>query len=174
MKVWVLRLGHRRIRDQRMTSHCALVARAFGAIGVTYSGDRDENLEKSIRKVVEKWGGPFEINYEKNWKKVIKSWKGNIAHLTMYGLPIQDIMKEIKENKKDLLVIVGSQHVPGEIYHLSGWNIAVTNQPHSEVAALAIFLDSFFEGRELNKEFQENKIKIIPQERTKILINRTN
>ena len=167
MKVWVLRLGHRRIRDQRITSHCALVARAFGAKGITYSGDKDENLEKSIRKVVEKWGGQFEINYEKNWKKVIKIWKGKIVHLTMYGLPIQDVVKKIKGSKKNLLVIIGSQHVPGEVYHLSDWNVAVSNQPHSEVAALAVFLDGFFDGKELKKEFQKSKIKITPHEHGK-------
>jgi tRNA (cytidine56-2'-O)-methyltransferase len=169
MKVWVLRLGHRRVRDQRITSHCALVARAFGAIGVTYSGDKDENLEKSIRKAVERWGGPFEINYEKNWKKIIKLWKGKIVHLTMYGHPIQTVIDEVKKIKKDLLVIVGSQHVPGEVYHLSAWNLAVSNQPHSEVAALAIFLDKFFEGKELERNFKNKKIKIIPQERGKKL-----
>jgi tRNA (cytidine56-2'-O)-methyltransferase len=167
MGIFVLRFGHRRIRDQRITSHCALVARAFGANGITYSGNMDENLEKSIRKVVENWGGPFEINYEKNWKKVIKNWKGEIVHLTMYGSPIQDVMKKIKENKKDLLVIIGSQHVPGEVYHLVNWNVAVTNQPHSEVAALAVFLDKFFEGKEFKKDFKNKKIKINPQDHGK-------
>jgi len=163
MGIWVLRLGHRRVRDQRISSHCALVARAFGADGMVYSGNKDENLEKSIKKVVEKWGGPFEIQYEKNWKKIIKNWKGKIAHLTMYGLPVQNIIKEINRTKKDLLVIIGSQHVPGEVYHLSNWNVAVTNQPHSEVAALAVFLAKFFEGKKLEKNFVNKKIKITPQ-----------
>jgi tRNA (cytidine56-2'-O)-methyltransferase len=132
-----------------------------------YSGDKDENLEKSIKKVVEKWGGPFEIDYEKNWKKIIKKWKGKILHLTMYGLQMQNVMNEIKKCKKDLLVLIGSQHVPGEVYHLSDWNVSVTNQPHSEVAALAVFLDRFFEGKELKKDFENKKIKIIPQEHGK-------
>jgi tRNA (cytidine56-2'-O)-methyltransferase len=171
MRVWVLRLGHRRVRDQRISSHCALVARTFGTKGMTYSGDKDENLEKSIKKVVENWGGPFEIDYEKNWKKVIKNWKGNIVHLTMYGLPIQNVIDQIKKCKKDLLMIVGSQQVPGEVYHLSNWNVAVTNQPHSEVAALAVFLDKFFDGKELEKEFKNKKIRITPQEKGKKTIS---
>jgi len=166
MKVWILRLGHRRIRDQRITSHCALVARAFGADGISYSGEKDENLEKSIKKLVKNWGGPFEIKYEKNWKKLIKNWKGKVVHLTMYGLLIQDKIKEIKKSK-NLLIVVGSEKVPGEVYQLSNWNIAVTNQPHSEVAALAIFLDRYFEKKELKKEFKNKKIKIIPQKREK-------
>jgi len=167
MRVCVLRLGHRRVRDQRITSHCALVARAFGAKDLTYSGEKDENLEKSIKKVVEKWGGAFEIKYEKNWKKIIKDWKGRIVHLTMYGLPFQGSMKEIRKCKKDLLIIVGSEKVPTEVYQLSDWNIAITNQPHSEVAALAVFLDRLFVGKELKKEFKNAKIKIIPQEKGK-------
>ena len=171
MRVWVLRLGHRRIRDQRITSHCGLVARAFGADGITYSGKKDENLEKSIKKVVENWGGSFEIKYEENWKKVIKNWKGKIVHLTMYGLPFQGSMNEIKGCEKDLLIIVGSEKVPTEVYYFSHWNVAVANQPHSEVAALAVFLYNFFEDKKLKKQFKNAKIKIIPQERGKKIIS---
>jgi len=170
MKIWVLRLGHRKVRDQRITSHCGLVARAFGADGITYSGERDKNLEKSIRKVVENWGGSFEIKYEKNWRKLIKNWKGKIAHLTMYGLPIQDKINEIRECKKDLLIIVGSEKVPGEVYDLSDWNVAFTNQPHSEVSALAVFLGEFFKWKLKNK-FEKGKIKIVPQQKGKKIIS---
>jgi tRNA (cytidine56-2'-O)-methyltransferase len=171
MKVWVLRLGHRRVRDQRITSHCALVARAFGADGITYSGEKDENLEESIRKVVKKWGGPFEINYEKNWRKLIGKWNGKRVHLSMYGVSLQNKIDEIKKCKKNLLIIVGSEKVPFTVYELSDWNVSVTNQPHSEVAALAIFLDRIFEGKELKKEFKNAKIKIIPQEKGKKVIS---
>jgi len=171
MRVWVLRLGHRRIRDQRITSHCALVARAFGTNGIIYSGEKDENLEKSIKKVVKNWGGFFEIKYEYNWKKIIKNWKGKIVHLTMYGPSLKYLMNEIKVCKKDLLVIVGSEKVPSEVYQLSDWNISVTNQPHSEVAALAVFLDRLFKEKELKKKFKNAKIKIVPQEKGKKIIS---
>jgi len=162
MKVLVLRLGHRRIRDQRTTSHCGLVARAFGANEMIYSGEKDDNLEKSIKNVVENWGGPFEIKYEQNWKKFIKNWNGKIIHLTMYGLPFQRFMNKIKKCK-DLLIVIGSEKIPTEVYHSSDWNIAISNQPHSEVAALSVFLDKLFEGKELQKKFEKVKIKIIPQ-----------
>ena len=85
----------------------------------------------------------------------------------MYGLPIQDVIDEIKKSKKDLLIIVGSEKVPTEAYHLSDWNVAITNQPHSEVAALAIFLDRFFVGMEFKKRFHKKRVKIIPQEKGK-------
>jgi tRNA (cytidine56-2'-O)-methyltransferase len=167
MRVWVLRLGHRRVRDLRLTTHVALTARALGCDGIILSGEKDEKIMKSIEKVVEKWGGPFSVEYEKNWKKVMREWRGKKVHLTMYGLPIQEKMGEIKKCKEDLLIIVGSEKVPAEVYELSDWNVSVTNQPHSEVAALALFLDRFFEGKELTKEFEGGKLKIIPEERGK-------
>lgn len=166
MEVWVLRLGHRIKRDERISTHCGLVARAFGANGIIYSGEKDEGLLDSIKKIVERFGGPFEVKYEKNWKKVIKAWKkrGEIIHLTVYGLPVQNVIEKIRNSPKDKLIIIGGAKVPGEIYNLANWNIAITSQPHSEVAALAIFLNKLFEGKE--KKFK-GKVKIIPQERGK-------
>lgn len=171
MNVWVLRLGHRLHRDERISTHCGLVARAFGAEGIIYSGERDVSIINSVKKVVDKWGGPFEVKYEKKWKDLIKKWKGLKVHLTFYGLAIQNKIDEIRKQKKDLLVIIGGKKVPGEVYDLSDWNIAVTNQPHSEVGSLAIFLDKLFEGKELEKKFKKARIKIIPQERGKKAIS---
>jgi len=37
----------------------------------------------------------------------------------------------------------------------------VTGQPHSEIAALAVFLDRLFEGSEMEKEFG-GKVRINP------------
>ena len=170
MEVWVLRLGHRIFRDQRVTTHCALVARAFGASRIVYSGDRDKGLEETIRKVVEKWGGPFDIVYERQWKRFVKEWKGKVVHLTMYGLPIQEMIEEIRACKEDLLIIVGGKKVPAEVYELSDWNVSVTQQPHSEISALCLFLDRFFEGKELEKEFKGGRLKIIPSKREKTVV----
>ena len=151
MKVVVLRLGHRYLRDKRVSTHVALVARAFGANGVVMSA-RDESVEESIRKITERWGGEFFVAHE-DWKKFIKSWGGIVVHLTMYGLPVEDAIEEIRKEKKDVLIVVGSKKVPGEVFKLAHYNIAVTNQPHSEVAALALFLDRLFEGKELKEGF---------------------
>jgi tRNA (cytidine56-2'-O)-methyltransferase len=46
-------------------------------------------------------------------------------------------------------------------------NIAVGNQPHSEIAALAIFLDRYFQGKELVNTFENAKMRIIPSSRGK-------
>ena len=175
-KIVVLRLGHRIFRDKRITTHVALVARAYGADEIIITGERDENLIKSVEKVVENWGGPFSARFEQSWEKTINNWKnegGIVIHLTMYGINLPDIIDEIRENwkrGKDLLVIVGGEKVPGEVFGLADYNVAVSNQPHSEVAALATFLDRLQEGAELRKEFQGAKLKIIPSRREKKII----
>ncbi len=164
--IYVLRLGHRPERDKRISTHVALVARAFGAEGIYYTGTRDENLECSVRDVVSRWGGDFFIEYSKSWKSIVNSFDGVVVHLTMYGININDIESRLKGTNKNMLVIVGGEKVPPEIYDVADFNVAIGNQPHSEVAALAVFLDRYFDGRELYKEF-DGKIKVIPQERGK-------
>jgi tRNA (cytidine56-2'-O)-methyltransferase len=108
------------------------------------------------------------------WKRAVREWKakgGIVVHLTAYGENIQtsDILNRIKALNKDLLLIVGSQKVPGEFYSngVSDFNVSIGNQPHSECSALAIFLDRFFEGKELAAGFDKAKIEIVPQERGK-------
>ena len=164
----ILRLGHRPFRDQRISTHCGLVSRAFGADKIIYSGQKDDSLEKSINSVTERFGGKFSIEYTENEKKIIqehKKKKFKIVHLTVYGLQIQKEIRKIKKQKK-LLVIIGGEKVNWEVYQLADYNISVTNQPHSEIAALSVFLDRYFDGKELDKEFK-GQIKIIPQERGK-------
>lgn len=170
LKVYVLRMGHRISRDKRITTHVGLAARAFGADGIIISGDMDQNVLNTLSRIVEVWGGPFTIRYERDWRKVIEDCKRSgwkIIHLTMYGIPLLDVIESIRMDPSDKLVIVGSEKVPGIVYKLADLNVAVTSQPHSEVSALAVFLDRLFEGREFYKEFTSAKLKIIPQERGK-------
>ena len=164
----VLRLGHRPERDKRITTHVCLVARAFGADGIIISADEDAHVKESVEDVVKRWGGPFFVKFEKNWKKVIREWGGMVIHLTMYGIPIDEIIDKIPRN--DILIVVGAEKVPREIYELAHFNVAIGNQPHSEVAALAVFLDHLFAGKELKKEFQNAEVKIIPQEKGKKVV----
>lgn len=171
MTIVVVRLSHRRKRDQRISTHVALVARAFGADGIFYCGDKDNCFEESVRKVVENWGGKFWIKYEKDWKKLLIKLKDDgfkLIHLTMYGININEV--EIPRGK--IALIVGSEKVPGEVFKIVDLNLAIGNQPHSEVSALAIFLDRFFCGKELERKFENSKIEIVPQERGKKVIKR--
>lgn len=171
MRIGVLRLGHRVKRDDRVTTHVLLAARAFGCDLGILSGDRDDSILKSLKDVTERWGGFFEMSYKRNWRKVLRDWKGKSVLLTMYGMPVQDKIKEIRGSREDLLIVVGSEKIPGDVYGLVEWNIAVTSQPHSEVAALAVFLNMLLEGLELKREFKGAKIRVIPQERGKKIIS---
>jgi tRNA (cytidine56-2'-O)-methyltransferase len=167
MRITVLRIGHRPLRDKRLTTHLLLCARALGAEKAIYSGERDRKIEETIDKVVDDWGGRFSLDYTDKWKKTVYEWEGKIIHLTMYGFPVQKVISEIKNFDESLLVIVGGPKVPAELYELSDWNLSVTSQPHSEVSALAIFLHILFEGKELEKEFPGAKMIITPSLRGK-------
>lgn len=168
----ILRLGHRRERDKRATTHVGLAARALGASGIILCGEKDEKVEESLVNVTLKWGGKFDVSYCREWKGVLREWKerGVIVHLTMYGEPIQKKMEQIRKEGKDILVVVGSEKVPPAVYGLADYNVAVSSQPHSEVAALAIFLDRFFEGQELEMDFG-GEVRILPSKRGKSVIS---
>ena len=173
MKIHVLRLSHRPFRDQRVSTHCGLVARAFGAEKMVYSGEKDEKLENSINKVVKNWGGSFRVEYTQSLRRIIGIYKKKkflIVHLTVYGMPIQKQMDRIRKSRKNILLLVGGEKVPPEIYTLSDFNISVTSQPHSEVSALAIFLDRYFNGKELETIFKKAKLRVVPVERGKKVI----
>lgn len=174
--VAVLRIGHRLVRDDRTTTHAVLVSRAMGS-EVIYMTDVDDEIKKTLDKVNKRWGGENEFKLEiiDNWKKIVKSWKENggiVVHLTMYGSLINKKIKEIKELNQKILVIIGAEKVPREVYFLADYNIAIGSQPHSEIAALAIFLDRIFEGNQFNKSFLDEKMKIIPSDKGKNVIKR--
>lgn len=162
-KIVVLRLGHRASRDLRVTSHVALTARAFGADGVIITDTPDRRVAATVEKVTRNWGGNFSITAGTPWKKAISDWRGRggeVIHLTMYGIGVEEVIGRIRTSDSDKLVVVGASKVPGELYSLADYNVSVTNQPHSEVAALAVFLDRLFEGRELSFMFEGARISI--------------
>jgi tRNA (cytidine56-2'-O)-methyltransferase len=176
-EVAVLRIGHRLVRDDRTTTHAILVSRAFGS-SVMYMTDIDEEIKDTINKVNSSWGGlnEFDLKIIDNWRRLIKEWKdkeeGKIVHLTMYGRQINEAINEIKSLKQKILVIIGAEKVPKEVYFLADYNISVGNQPHSEIAALAIFLDRLFEGQQFDRGFSDGNIKIIPSEKGKNVIRK--
>ncbi|MGQ9787958.1 MAG: tRNA (cytidine(56)-2'-O)-methyltransferase [Candidatus Hadarchaeaceae archaeon] len=168
VKIVVLRMGHRILRDKRVTTHVGLVARAFGAEGMIISNISDTSIEESIKKVVQNWGGDFFVESGKSWKTVVENWRregGLIVHLTMYGMPVDELISKLRN--KNILVIVGGEKIPAEIFEIADFNVAIGNQPHSEISALAIFLDRLFYGAELKNEFKNGKIKIIPTKKGK-------
>ena len=163
MRVCVLRLGHRPFRDKRVTTHVGLAARAFGADGMYLAAD-DPGVAGSIRDVAARWGGGFFVRDGVSWKGCIRAWKekgGTVVHLTMYGLPLREVIGEIRA-RDEILVVAGAEKVPGEIYGLADYNVSVTTQPHSEVSGIAVFLDHLFEGAELGRTYPDAELKVYP------------
>ena len=159
----ILRIGHRPERDQRVTTHVGLAARALGAEGM-YLAEADTGVVQTITDVVSRWGGTFFCEDKIAWRRCIHDWKGSggtVVHLTMYGIDISDVISEIRR-RENILVIVGAEKVPGEIFGLADYNVAVTSQPHSEISSLAIFLDHLFSGTKLTARYPDAKIRIIP------------
>ncbi len=167
ISVTVLRLGHRLVRDERISTHIGLVSRAFGAKKLVLTGADDHTLD-SISRLSQRWGGEFEVVYIKNWREFIRNWKGIKVHLTMYGENLDTGLEKIRRNEsEELLLVVGAEKVPAEIYSAADHNISVGNQPHSEVAALAVFLDRLFMGEELYNTFSKARLRIKPSLRSK-------
>ena len=173
LKVSVLRLGHRFVRDDRVTTHIALVARALGCDRI-FMNEVDKSIRSTMQEIIQRWGGRyFDIEIFENWKSIVKHWKnggGKIVHLTMYGLNIDEVIDELRKCD-ELLVVVGASKVPRELYEVSDYNVAIGNQPHSEIAALAICLDRIFNGKELTKQFDDAKLKIVPSSNEKRVLN---
>ncbi len=164
MVIAVLRLGHRPERDKRITTHVGLVARAFGA-DTLYITTRDSHLEQSLKRVIKKFGGNFRIHTGIKPKSLIQTWKGIIIHLTMYGEQLSKIVQDLPQNK-DILIIIGAEKVPPYYYQIADYNISIGNQPHSEVAALALFLDRYTKGTWIKNDFHGD-ITIIPSNKGK-------
>ena len=142
------------------------MARAFGADNVLVD-TKDTKLEETIRATCQRFGGSFDIQTGVNRKSFLRRWKGLIVHLTMYGERLDETIPRIDKNK-DILIVVGAEKVPAELYELADFNIAVGNQPHSEVAALSLFLDRYKEGTWEKKTF-EGAIEIIPCRKGKMV-----
>ena len=162
-KIVVLRYGHRPSRDKRVSTHLALVARAFGAHEAWFD-TRDESLDRKIAQVNETFGGSFVAKTGINLVNAIREAKKEgycVVHLTMYGIPLPQVIEEIREKDK-ILVLVGGPKVPKYFYEVADYNVSITNQPHSEVAAVAVFLDWFYKGDEFNFKFEGGKIEIEP------------
>jgi tRNA (cytidine56-2'-O)-methyltransferase len=172
----VLRLGHRPERDARVTTHVGLTARALGASGLLLSSS-DRSVAESIERVDKSWGGGFWVRTGVGYRVEMRKWKeagGIVVHLTMYGINLPDCIDTLRDEygEKDVMVVVGAEKVPGDVYQMADYNVAAGNQPHSEIAALALFMDWLQRGRELEKTFKDGELKIVPSEHGKKVVRR--
>jgi len=171
MVIEVVRIGQRVVRDDRVTTHVALVARAFGANTILMTEVNPE-IKDTLKKINNTWGGDFSIEFIDNWKSVIKKKKENgfkIVHLTMYGEKINDIQSDLRK-EENLVIVVGAEKVPREIFEFADYNVGVGSQPHSEISALAILLDRIQMGSQFNRVFSGAKRKIIPAKKGKTVV----
>lgn len=166
MPIEVLRIGQRPVRDDRVTTHVALVSRAFGASRI-YMTEANPEIRDTINGINRTWGGQFKVTYIDKWRPILQEKKGRnylIIHLSMYGESINDIQDVLYRHAKDrdVLVVVGAKKVPRDVYDMSDYNVSVGNQPHSEISALAVLLDRMHKGRQFETEFADAKLQIIP------------
>ncbi len=165
MNIEVLRLGHRPQRDKRITTHVCLTARALGARKVCIA-EEDGNVADSVRDVAARFGGTFELEHNTGWKGVVRRWKengGQVVHLTMYGRQLGTAVPDILARGQDVMIVVGAEKVPGDLYKMADENVAVGNQPHSEVAALALLMDRLREGNWESDEFEGAELQVLPE-----------
>jgi len=171
MVIEILRIGQRLVRDDRVTTHVALAARAFGASKI-YMNEVNPEIKDTLDMVNKTWGGDFEISFIDDWKKLVKRRKNDsarIVHLTMYGEDINDVESRL-EKEQDLLIVIGAEKVPREIFDLADYNVAIGNQPHSEISALAVLLDRILKGKKFSTSFDEAQRKIIPTKQGKNVV----
>lgn len=166
-----LRLGHRAGRDDRISTHVGLTARQWGASEIVYSGQHDQNMMESIRDVVDRWGGNFKVSYTEEWEKLFREFDGFTVVLSMFGEELDKGISEVKDLDEDLLVIVGGEKVPSWLYEDADLNLSVGSQPHSEVAALAVFLHEYSSGENLYRDFEDADLKVESKRHGKKVVN---
>jgi tRNA (cytidine56-2'-O)-methyltransferase len=172
MVIEVVRIGQRLVRDDRVTTHVALVARAFGCSKI-FMSEVNPEIKDTLEKINNTWGGDFTVEFIDNWKSVVKIKKkdSKIIHLTMYGESINDVDVQLRK-EENLLIVVGAEKVPREIYDLADYNVGIGSQPHSEISALAIILDRIQKGEQFKNSFPGAKRKIIPTRKGKNVLVR--
>ncbi|MDE1832845.1 MAG: tRNA (cytidine(56)-2'-O)-methyltransferase [Candidatus Micrarchaeota archaeon] len=149
--------------DYRVRLNMCLTARAFGAAKIVFIGRRDGRISKYIARLNSKWGGMFKVDFSSNAGNTIRSFsKYKKIYLTMFGTPLKQVEYMLK-TYKNILLIVTARDWEGQLAKLTDFNVSITNQPHAQVASIAIFLHEFFNGRELAIQFQNAKYKAIPK-----------
>ena len=131
------------------------------------------NLDQSIIDITKNFKIVFDKIYvlqnEDKPKELICTYNVNQEDDIDFNL-VQNTISEM--NGKNVLIILGGQKVPGEVYDIADYNIAVTGQPHSEIAALAVFLDRYSGGEALETEFPDANISVKPSERGKDIVRK--
>lgn len=87
----------------------------------------------------------------------------------MYGENINKLTTSLQK-EENILIVVGAEKVPREVYDFADYNVAIGNQPHSEISALAVLLDRIQKGSQFLTKFENPVREIIPTKRGKNVI----
>jgi len=128
-----------------------------------------------------RFGPGCRLEHIRDWAGFIRRWEGPSVHLTMYGKTLDETIESLHRStdidfgeckcEPDILVVIGSEKVQRKVYELADHNTSIGNQPHSEIAALSVFLDRLFKGKQFNREY-EGEWKILPDLRGKTVVKR--
>ena len=89
----------------------------------------------------------------------------------MYGLPYRSALGDVDVDGP-VVFVVGGAKVPAEVFELCAHNIAVGNQPHSEVAALALCLDRWNGHVDVTRDrFEGGELQILPSDGGKVVVD---
>jgi tRNA (cytidine56-2'-O)-methyltransferase len=87
----------------------------------------------------------------------------------MYGENINNVEQKIAR-EDNILIVVGAEKVPRDVYEQADYNVAVGNQPHSEISALAVLLDRIQGGKQFDAKYNNAKLEIVPTKKGKKVV----
>jgi tRNA (cytidine56-2'-O)-methyltransferase len=146
----------------------------MGANHFVLCGDEDPGVLETLCDVTENFGGEFTSEHHVKPMGFLRHFAkegGRIVHLTMYGEAYDSVAQSMPTDAP-IAVVVGGAKVPGEIYKLADYNVAVGHQPHSEVAALALFMSELMGGVADSDQFPGARLEVQPHPSGKVVIDR--
>ncbi len=161
--ITVLVIG--RCAREVITDIC-MTSRAFGASKVAFTCKKDKAVARMIGRISREWGGKFSISFGADYKKMMgNSPNYKTVFLTQYGLPVEKVKHSLRTYKNVMLVVASSEDYTMRLIQSADFNVSITTQPHSSVSAIAVFLHTYFDGRENAMQFENARMKVIPSER---------
>ena len=99
------------------------------------TGVSNGSINDTVSSVSKRWGGRFKVEIIQDWKSLAKLGKRKVAKWLTLQCMASILMISLKgcAKKTSLLVIIGAEKVPQEAHDLADYNIAIGNQPHSEI-----------------------------------------
>lgn len=148
-----------------MTDIC-MTSRAFGASKISFTCNEDRKVANAVGKISDAWGGKFAISFNADYKKMMSNSPNyKKIFLTQYGLPVQKVNHSLRTYKNIMVIVSLTDALAQRLIDAADFNVSITTQPHSSVSAIAVFLHTYFNGRENAMQFENAKMKVIPMER---------